>query len=152
MEDHSLFEVAAQVIPVLFFAMLFQLDGFRDSEGKSSPRTEWFLFAIIIVAAAAEFICISVLAEDSKPTEFEKIVVSIAITFLFLPAIVRAAAPRVEAIGKAHPWSNGLGFLAILLGGLGLVGLSVAQVPLAPVLAVVTFIFPFGRAHLRWAR
>lgn len=141
MKDSALYEVAAQVIPVLFFALLFQLGWFEQSDKKPSARLAFFDLAIIVLAAVGELVCITALAEDRTPTDAEKTVVVLAIGFLFLPAIIRAARPRLAAIGKALPWTQGVGAILTLFVTLAFPVLVYTDIEIMPIVGLGALVF-----------
>lgn len=140
MEKLAFYEVAAQVIPVLFIALLIE----RQVVGKGyeeSPAAALGLLAIIVFAAIGEFVAISALAEDRHPTQLEKAVVGGAIVMLFLPMIIGAARPRAEAIGKTLPWTRSLGQLVVLSFIALLVAATFTGIKILPILAGGAIVF-----------
>lgn len=175
MEDKGLYETAAQVIPVLFFALLYQLEWFGKSgdqtedDGEKSdenlpPRFALFDLSIIVLAAVGELVCITVLSEDRTPTESEKFIVLLAVAMLFFPAIVRAAKPRFIALAEAVPRSKAVGRVLVVVLPFGIFVLAVLHVRLMPVVAVGALIFvvvvfatsgvasDYEEGKLRWPR
>jgi hypothetical protein len=143
MKHQGFYEVGAQVIPLLFFALLFELRWFEGSGKRTTARFALFDIAVIVLAAVGELVCIVALVEDRTPTEVEQTVVIVAITFLFLPAIIRAARPRLAALGEAWPPGRVIGRLAIIFGALALFVLPIAHVRVIPVVAAAALAFVF---------
>jgi hypothetical protein len=140
--DLTFYEVAAQVIPVLFLALIVEQKLFGDSRNDRTPAFELFLLAIVLLAAVGEMVSIAALVEHKPPSsELGKTVVLFAMALLFLPFIVRAAQPRLQAIATAHPWSRApgrvIGFTLLIL----LVVVTVTKIDPVPILAGIALGF-----------
>jgi len=56
MKHQGFYEVGAQVIPLLFFALLFELRWFEGSGKRTSARFALFDIAVIVLAAVGEVV------------------------------------------------------------------------------------------------
>jgi hypothetical protein len=140
-EHQAFYEIAATVIPVLFFALLFQLDWFKKGDGAPEPPFDLMNIAIILFAFLAEVICVVALAEGRTPSDAEKIVVSLAIPALFLPAILMAALPLFRGLARVWPWAPLLGRVFVLLWPIAVGVAAIAHVRLLPILAFGALFF-----------
>lgn len=123
--------------------MLFQLDAFEE-RNDLPPLVEFYLLALIVLAAGAEFVALVVLLEGKPATSWEKTVVLTGVIMLFSPAINRAAGPRAKAIGTAYPWTILVVFAGVLMFVVGTTVASTVGVRLGPVIAVLVAIYVFG--------
>jgi hypothetical protein len=96
MEHSAFYQVAAEAIPILFIALLLQMDYFT-ADGKNA-QLELFIFSLVVFAAIGEMIALGALADNRDPSNIQEIAVLSAITVLFLPLLVRAGHPLVKNI------------------------------------------------------
>jgi hypothetical protein len=95
-EQAAFYQVAAEAIPILFIALLLQMDYFTAE--SRDPQLNLFVLSLVVFAAIGEMIALGALADNEDPNGVQKIAVLTAITVLFLPLLVRAARPLVKSI------------------------------------------------------
>lgn len=99
MEHSAFYQVAAEAIPILFIALLLQMDYFtadsKDAQGNL------FVLSLVVFAAIGETIALGALADNQDPSTVEGAAVLMAITVLFLPLLVRAARPLISNIEES---------------------------------------------------
>jgi hypothetical protein len=137
------YEVSATVIPVLFLALIFQMEWFGQDGDTSTPRFDLFDLVIVLFAGVGELICIVALSEGRTPSHAEKLVVGVAIGMLFLPAIVRAARPRFRSLAASVPWTKPLGSVVAAIFPIVVVGCAVAQIRIVPAITIASLILLF---------
>jgi Kef-type K+ transport system membrane component KefB len=98
-EQAAFYQVAAEAIPILFIALLLQMDYFTAE--NRDPQLNLFVLSLVVFAAIGELIAIAALADNKDPNGIQKIAVLGAITVLFLPLLVRAARPLVKSIEES---------------------------------------------------
>ena len=95
--EHSAFyQVAAEAIPILFIALLLQMDYFTAD--SRNAQLNLFVLSLVVFAAIGEAIALGALADNQDPSYIQQAAVLSAIIVLFLPLLVRAAHPLVENI------------------------------------------------------
>jgi hypothetical protein len=95
-DDSAFYQVAAEAIPLLFIALLLQMNYFTV-DGKD-PQGSLFVLSLVVFAGVGEAISLGALADDGEPSTIEQSAVIFAITALFLPLLVRAALPLVRNV------------------------------------------------------
>jgi hypothetical protein len=106
--DHPLFfEVAAQVIPILFIALLLQMRYF-ESPDQQSPSVNLFVLSLVVFAGIGEIIALGAVFGGHHTTVIEQGAVMGAITVLFLPMLVRAGRPFVHTIAGSSRLHRGI--------------------------------------------
>lgn len=138
----SFYEVAAQIIPLLFLALLIE-ERFFSKREDPAPSFEFLVLAAILVGIVGEIVALNALVTGKPASPTERLTVSYAIALLFAPLLWRAVAPRFEALARnSHRTSVGLQLL-ILVVFLVLSGAAFfhyAVIPVAAAGAVLIFI------------
>jgi hypothetical protein len=138
----AFYEAAAQIIPVLFLALVVEERIFA-SRREDAPALELVILAAILVGIVGELVAINALITGERPGDVEQTTVVYAIVLLFLPFLGRAALPRFEALANASWWSAVLLQVLVVVVAFGIIGSTTFGYDVVPVAAgfAVTFFF-----------
>lgn len=126
----TFYEVAAQIIPVLFLALVVE-ERLLESRGKKGePATDFFILAAILLGVVAEMVSINALIEGKPAGDTERLAVIYAIVLLFVPFVVRAALPSFSALAKYSRWGSWLLQGLIILITVGAIATTFADIDL----------------------
>lgn len=98
MHHATFFQVVAEVIPILFLALLLQMEYFKPA--AEGDGINLFVLSLVIFAAVGEIISLSALLDNRDPSRIEQTAAVGAVTVLFLPLLVRAARPIIRGIDE----------------------------------------------------
>jgi hypothetical protein len=139
----AFYEVAAQVIPVLFLALAVENRLFGSRKEKSEPATDFLILAGILLGVVAEMVSINALITQKPAGDIERTAVIYTIVLLLLPFVVRAALPSFAALATGSSRTSGLLQVAIAVltvGGLVVSVLGLDLVSVAATCALILFL------------
>jgi hypothetical protein len=155
-DDSTYLATVAQVIPVLFLAVMVQLR-LQERHNESDTSLDLFVLAYVSATVIGEWIVLAALKDHHKLAPIEETVVTMAFLLGLMLLVVRPIRLRYDALAERHsfvPLVVNVLFVVVvilmLLEVFGVVRTEAIAITLSALIVIVFAVASFMAVGLRW--